>query len=261
MQVRAATAADYDGYARLFPELRVDDPMPSAERFANDLVARSLVAVDGGDVVGFAMVEQLAEVGYVRNIMTAPERRRHGVGLALMTAMRERFLAARATSWCLNVKRDNAPAIALYERCGLQAAYRSSALRVPSTVTLDAPAPGITLVPIPPERDAVVEPAMRLLRGQLASARTKRGRQVVQLVNGDELLGVAVFSPAIPGAFPCRLIEPAFASTLLAGLRALAPPAAAYVQVGIEDDDALRTELLRLGAFVQVEIVHMRGEL
>ncbi len=261
MQIRAATAADYGAYARLFPELGVDDPLPSAEHFADALVARSVVAVDGDDVVGFVLFEQLAEVGYIRNVMTAPAARRRGVGLALMSAMRERFIAANATSWCLNVKPGNAAAIALYERCGLRAAYRACALRLPSGVVLADPAPAIELVPVPAERDAIVEPAMRLLRGQLASARTKSGRQVLQLVNGDQLLGVVVFSAAVPGAFPCRLSDPAFASTLLARLRALGPGEAPYLQVGIEDDDALRAAILELGAFVQLEILHMRGAL
>jgi len=259
MEIRPATAADYAAYARLFPELGVDDPLPSAQHFADALVGRSIVAVDGDDVVGFALFEQLAEVGYIRNVIAAPAARRRGVGLALMTAMRERFVAA--TSWCLNVKAGNAAAIALYERCGLRAAYRSCALRLPSGVALAEPAPGVELVPVPAEHDAVVEPAMRLLRGQLASARTKPNRQVLQLVNGDELLGVVVFSPAIPGAFPCRLSDPAFASTLLARLRLLAPADATYLQVGIENDDALRAAILELGAFVQLEIMHMRGAL
>src|SRR5688572_24388215 len=96
MDVRAATADDYDDFARLMPELGVPDPVPPRERFAGELCRRTLVAVDGGTVVGYALFEALAEVGYVRNIVSDPTRRRQGVGVELMDAMRRRFVAAGA---------------------------------------------------------------------------------------------------------------------------------------------------------------------
>jgi GNAT superfamily N-acetyltransferase len=262
VNVRAAVDADYDAYARLFPELGVDDPLPSRERFIADLLARMLVAVEGDEVVGYSLLEILSDTGYVRNIVTALRARRRGVGAALMAAMRARFVAAGATMWCLNVKPDNAAAIALYRGCGLAPAYHSAALRVPAQVPLASP-PDIELVPLPAEADSVIEPRFRLLRGQLASARARpsKSRHVVQLRRGNETLGVGVFSAAIPGAFPFRLVEPALAGAFIAHLRTLAPPDAAFVQVGIEDDDALRAALLALGAYVQLEILHMRGML
>jgi len=261
MEIRAATIDDHSAYERLFPELGVDDPLPSRARFADELVGRMVVAVDGGVVVGYAISEVLSEVGYVRNIVSAPERRRSGIGRALMSSLHARFAAAGATTWCLNVKPDNAAAIGLYERCGMRPEYRSCALRLPRAIELPPPPPGVELVPVPPEADATVEPALRLLRGQLASARARPSRHVMQLVRGDELLGVAVFMASVPGAFPCRLTDPAHAAAMLGHLRALAPAEAAFVQIGVEDDDAFRAEVTKLGAYVQLEILHMRGPL
>lgn len=42
-QIRPATPDDYRAYTVLFGELGVDDPTPSAERFATDLVPRTLI--------------------------------------------------------------------------------------------------------------------------------------------------------------------------------------------------------------------------
>jgi GNAT superfamily N-acetyltransferase len=261
METRAATVDDYDAYALLMPELGVDDPIPSRTRFADELVARTIVAVEDGHVVGYALFDLMRDVGYVRNIVSAPSRRRRGIGLALMMALRKRFSTAGATAWCLNVKPDNATAIAMYERCGLRAAYRSYALRLPSGVVLPPPPPELSFVPVPVEAEELVEQTLRLLPGQLATSRVRRSRQVMQLRRGRDVVGVAVFAPAIPGAFPFRVIDPSLGSALLAHVRALAPEGAPYVQVGIEDDDALLDAVLALGAYLQLEIVHMRGTL
>ena len=260
MEIRSAVPEDYDAYARLFLELGIDDPVPSRDRFAGELASRILVAVDG-DIVGYALYEVLAEVGYVRNLVSDTTRRRTGVGRALMTYLRDRFVAAGATSWCLNVKPENTAAVTLYERCGMRAMYRSQGVRMPREVALPPVPSDVTLVPVPPETDAVVEPAFHLLRGQLASARTKTDRRVVQLVRGDAVLAVAVFTPAFPGAFPCRIADAKDAAALAAHLRALSPPEASWVQLGVENDKAFCAELVRLGGFVHVEIMHMRGDL
>jgi GNAT superfamily N-acetyltransferase len=102
MEIRPATADDYDDYARLMPELGVDDPVPTRDRFAAELRARTLVASQDAAVVGYALFDVLAERRYIRNLVSDPARRRHGIGLALKEAMRRRFVAAGARAWCLN---------------------------------------------------------------------------------------------------------------------------------------------------------------
>ena len=261
MEVRVATIEDYDAYARLFGELGVDDPIPSRVRFGDEIVARTLVAVDDTGVVGYALFEILTDTGYVRNIVSDPARRRSGIGVALMEAMRVRFAAAGATAWCLNVKPDNVPAIRLYERFGLREAYRTCSLRLAADVALPPQAPDIELVPIAPEDDELVERTFRLLQGQLASSRGRPSRRVLQLRRAGAVVGVAVFSESIPGAFPFRVVAPELGATLLAHLRTFAPPGAPYLQVGIEGDDALHAAVLALGAHVHLEIMHMRGTL
>jgi hypothetical protein len=245
----------------LFPELGVDDPIVTRERFVTETMPRVLVADAGGTIAGYALFDVMAETGYVRNIVSAPDQRRTGVGVALMTAMRDRFVAAGATQWCLNVKPGNVAAIALYERFGFAPQYRSAAVRLPVTIELPPVAPDTQLVPIPADADPIVEPRLKLLRGQLAAARARPSRHVLQLVRGDELLGAGVFLATIPGAFPCRLVAPEHAAAMFARLRELAPPEATFMQIGVEDDEPMRAEVLRLGAYVNLEILHMHGSL
>jgi ribosomal protein S18 acetylase RimI-like enzyme len=260
VEIRAATANDYDDYARLVLELRIDDPIPSRERFAAQLAQRAIMAVDGaGAVVGYAVFEQLADTGYVRNIASDPSRRRQGIGAALMANLRARFVASGATMWCLNVKPDNEPAIALYIRCGLAPAFRSAALRFAADIALAVRA-DLAIAPLDAAEDASVEPRFQLLRGQLAGQRA-RANHVLALRRGADIVGVACFNTSVPGAFPFRCAAPEYGPPFAALLRPLASPTAPWLQVGTENDDALRAALEAAGALCHLEILHMRGAL
>ena len=129
-------AADYQAFVRLFPELAVDDPILEQEKFDRELLPTTIV-VEAGEgapepdrVVGYAYFQILKDLAYVRHIVTAPEARRTGVGRALMAAIAERARTAGCTSWCLNVKRENTVALALYEAVGLAAAFGTKALHL-----------------------------------------------------------------------------------------------------------------------------------
>jgi ribosomal protein S18 acetylase RimI-like enzyme len=259
MEIRAATAADYDAYVALLPELGVDDPTPSRERFGNELVARMTIACEGDEVVGYVLADVMATTGYIRNIVTAPGRRGRGVGRAMMDDMRTRFRVAGATTWCLNVKPDNAAAIALYERCGMRRAFRSCSIRVGRELALPEPPDDVVLAPVASAEDEELERAFGLLRGQLETSRVRLSRRVLQLRHGDTAVGVAVFSDSFPGAFPFRTRDPALAAAFVVRLRELCPAGALFLQVGVEDDEPLRAAIVALGGVVRLEIEHMRG--
>jgi GNAT superfamily N-acetyltransferase len=258
MLVRDAIASDYDAYTRLFRELGIDEGTPSRERFREELSLRMFVATDGDVLVGYLLYEILDGTGYVRNVVSDPDRRRTGIGHALMDHARERFVGASAKAWCLNVKADNRAAIGLYEKVGMRLHYRTTVLRLPRTIAL-VPDPAYTLVPVPPDTDALVEARFQLLAGQLASARKKAGRFVAQLEHDGDVVGVGVFMATIPGSFPWRLVAPQHASAFLALLREHTPDEAVWLQVGVEDDDALAAHVRSLGAYVHLELHHMHG--
>ena len=122
-RIRPAQRADHAAFVRLFPELAVDDPVLDEEGFTALLAPSTLVMENGEDpdpkrVTGYAYFQIMKDTAYVRNIVTAPEARRKGVGRALMAAVAARAREAGCTTWCLNVKPENVAAISLYESTG-----------------------------------------------------------------------------------------------------------------------------------------------
>jgi GNAT superfamily N-acetyltransferase len=261
MEIRKAVEADYAEFARLVPELDTGDPIPSHDRFVDDLLPGVLVMAQGRRVAAYAYYEILRGMGYVRQLVVDAQHRRRGIGTTLMQALRERFVSAQAHAWCLNVLTDNVAAIALYRAQGLHAIHRSHVLRLGAEIPR-APLPeALDLRPIRPEREGIVENALGLLPGQLANSRARGGRSLLELLDGPRTVGVAVFNPVFPGAFPFRVVAPHYGPALAQGLRPLCPPGSAYLQVVIENDDASCEALLQLGARRHRELLHMRGAL
>ncbi len=257
MRIRAARTDDYETFARLFLELESGDPVPERSQFAEEIAPGTLVAEDAG-ALGYAYGHLHDGVLHVRHLVTAPDARRRGVGRALLRAVRAR--ATGAHTWCLNVKRGNTAALALYESEGLAIAWASSAFRfggdalagiaLPATLRLRALER--------PEEDDAVERAVGLRAGQLALGRARK-REPLALEDGVALGGAAVLDARFPGAFPFRL-----ARTELAGpfVRLLADRAARdHLFVTAEDQPDVAAALAAAGGALRFELFHMRGEL
>lgn len=261
--VRDAHEDDYPAFARLFPELQVPDPVPSREKWQRDMCPTTLVAERGGAVLGYVYFELLEDAAYIRNVVSAPEVRRAGVGRALMVAARERLAAVGARRWLLNVMPENIPAVRLYESLGLRQRYVATALRLPWDVVDRLPTghEHVRIGTLKPTDDAQVEQAFDLPRGQVASAR-KRGSVLVLVEgNGEGVLGFASFDPAHPGAFPFRAKRPTVAVHLLVAIRAYALAEHRFVNLVVEDDPELRKFLTGVGAEVKFETHHFAGEI
>jgi ribosomal protein S18 acetylase RimI-like enzyme len=143
LRVRPARPQDYAHFARLMPELATGDRVKEETTFLRELLPTTLIAEPGenGRVVGYAYYQVMKDVTYVRHIVTSPDARRGGVGRALMAAVAERARAASCAAWCLNVKPENAAAIALYEGFGMKRVHGARALRLDWSVVDEANAP------------------------------------------------------------------------------------------------------------------------
>lgn len=259
--IRPAAAADYDVFARLFPELGVDDPVPSKEAWTNVLAPSSYVAERAGEVLGYCYFQEYTDTGYIRNVVVAPEARRAGVGRALMLATAEHFRENGKRTWRLNVKPTNAPALALYARLGMTVEYRARAVTLPWSALARLP-PGDAIVSdLEPDRATLVEQTLALPRGQLAASRGG-GRLSFEATQGAERLpvGVAVFDPGFPGAFPFRVRTLDAVTPLLAAMRRHVPDHD-IVKLVIEDDERLSELLTEVGAITRLEILHLSGPL
>ena len=256
--VRSATTADYFAFATLFRELGTGEPTPTVERWLGDLMHHTLVA-DDGVVRGYVNFERLGNAGHVRNLVVAPDARQRGVGNALMTASADALRAAGASEWHLNVKAHNAAAIQLYEKLGMRAEHRSMIVQLAWAHLARLPAERATVTAAAPEADDDLERAFDLPSGRLAMAR-RSGRIVLQLRDADlAVLGFAVFDRELPGATLFRVARPELAAPLLAELRMHARHD--YLQIVVENHDALADALIAAGGTVRLRLLHYSGPL
>ncbi|REF37371.1 ribosomal protein S18-alanine N-acetyltransferase [Thermasporomyces composti] len=86
-----------------------------------------VVAVDRGqdeEVVGYASLFAVAETADVQRIAVRPDWRRRGVGRRLLRALLDEADLRGCREALLEVRADNAAAIAMYERAGFEAIAR-----------------------------------------------------------------------------------------------------------------------------------------
>jgi len=261
--IRPARADDYASVAALFPELGVDDPVPTRGRWVADLMRDTLVYERAGAIVGYVSFYRLSEIGHVRNLVVAPDVRRSGVGGELMEAAAGQLRGVGVAQWRLNVKVDNLPAVRLYERLGMTVEHRSTALAIAwADVERLAGDASLTALPIEPAEDDDIERALDLAAGQIAMQRSRARRVLVQLRDAAcAPVGFAAFDPEFPGAYPFRVTRPAYAGALFEAMRPHARPADKHVKLVVENDHALAQALVLAGAAVKLEMLHYSGPL
>ena len=100
-----------------------DDPW-SAEMFWDELAQTTtrtyVVATDGDEIAGYAGLAAMPDEAYVQTIAVAPAHQRKGLGATLLTMLLDDAKQRGLPRVGLEVRTDNAPAIALYERFGFQ---------------------------------------------------------------------------------------------------------------------------------------------
>ena len=129
--VRRAGVADAPEVARLLHDFNTEfsDPTPGVEALserARRLLATGEITVllggerpDGLAVIRFRpSIWTAALDAYLEELYVAPERRRHGIGRALLEAAMEVARAAGATRMDLATSETDTAARALYDRCG-----------------------------------------------------------------------------------------------------------------------------------------------
>jgi ribosomal protein S18 acetylase RimI-like enzyme len=269
MHIREATPDDHATYTRLFTRLGVDDPPLDAARFVIELMPTTLVADGDEGPLGYLYFQMLGSDCYVRHVVTDAQRERRGVARALLSALRMRALALGKTSWRLNVKPENTRAVALYTALGMREVSRSHVLRLPGwphpapLVDDDARA-RILVRDLARDEDEETEHAFALVAGQLEAARAIATRQLVIATDDEKRVGFALFEPSFPGAFPFRARDLVVIDAIVRFLAArtdAAPAGRAFIQLVIEDDEALSRALRARGATHVMETSHYRGAL
>jgi GNAT superfamily N-acetyltransferase len=259
--VRDATPADYEVFARLFPELRVPDPVLTQAQFEERMLPNTIIATGGEPVetVGYANWRLYGTTAHVVHVVVDPRAWRRGVGRLMMEEIRRRVVARGATRWYLFVKADNEPAIRLYQHVGLALERRGwptvanwSALK-----TLECSVGTSTFEPTLEEasrfaRDHGVDPE------RLAIFWARAGAVFVALRDDAGICALATFDPAFPSICPILVTRPEYARPLFD----LFFPHAQHPHVHLcVDDAALADALFKCGAKLEYETLRMGAPL
>ncbi len=256
--MRAAVATDYAHFVRLFPELETGDAIISEEAWAFEVMPGMWLFERDDGVVAYAYMRLLEGSAAVYHVVVDPLARGQGVGQRVMRALRKTALEAGATSWELNVKPQNEPAVRLYRSVGMVPVFVAYALKMPwKKVDHLDPVEGPPARVFGADEDARLEAAFGLAKGALAD---RRGRGYVMLTL-DEPLGLACFNPSFPGAMPFCVRDPQAVRPLLEGMRPHARPEHDHTSVFVQDNEAAAKRLIDAGAELRMEALHMKGPL
>lgn len=250
--LRPADAADYPVFARLFPELGVADPVPTPEQFASRMLPHVVLLEQDGEALGYSFWQLYGRKAHVVHVVVDPSARGRGAGRALMQEVLGRVQAQGCERWYLNVKQDNAPAIALYRRCGMSIEHEGWATRITwaNLATLPEAPGGTVAYTLEGSDDAVIPASLGVDAERLALLRTRQDVVLLAVREANEPVAVAAFDPAFPGVYPIRVARPELARSVFDALRPSARHEHVYVTV--EGDRALYDRLSTAGG----ELLH-----
>src|SRR5688572_15754371 len=232
MTIRPARPEDYAAYVRLFGELAIPDPVPSAARFVTLAEAMRVACDDAGEVVGYITWRPYGALAHVVQVAVDREHRGRRIGERLLDRVREEARAAGCTRWYLNVKRDNAPALRLYERAGFAFELESVVMslawaRLPRIDVRDELAT--------PADDAAIAARFRIPVERIATFRARGSfRMVIVRDDAAEIVAFAPFDPAFPGVPALSAARPELAHAVLEAVRRHADPAIDFVRITVE---------------------------
>jgi N-acetylglutamate synthase-like GNAT family acetyltransferase len=245
----------------LFRELLIDDPIADRAIWTEQCMPYTWAATLAGEVIGYCYVQAFDTVGHLQNIVVASSARQRGVGRALMAAAVTWFRARGLTSWRLNVRADNAPALALYESFGLKRAHSTKLLRLPWQATSRLPEGDAVVRALSVDRDRAAEALFDIPSGTIERLRP-RGRLPFEAIapSSGECVGLTLFDARIPRARPFRALTLGAVAPMLAELK-LHAPQGPHIDVLVENDPRLSALLEDLGASVRLETCVMQAQL
>ncbi len=261
--IRDARPDDYPTFVELFAELGVPEPPPPREEFVSRILQSVFFVCDDAErSIGYGLGSVVGENWHVGHVVTAKDARARGVGRAIMDEHARRGRTAGRSRWTLNVKRENAPAIRLYERCGMAIAAKTWAMSIDwADVARLAASPRHDLIVVEPEADAAIERTFGLAPGEVGAHRARAGRVIAGVRADGRIVAFASFDPSFPGAAPFRPLEPQWLEALLASMKQHARPQDAHVRMIVEGDETLVHTLIDAGARVALELFRMVGSL
>jgi GNAT superfamily N-acetyltransferase len=260
--IRPAREDDYPDWVAFFRALETPDDVYTREQYAARIVPSAFFVCEGERLVGYGYGMPMGARWYVMHVVTAEGARGRGVGRVIMDEHARRARTVGLARWMLNVKRDNGPAIRLYERCGMRVAAATWAMIVDwAGVARLPPSPPHTTEILDAKDDAVVERTFGHASGEIAGQRARQGRVIVAVRAEGAIVAWASFVPDFPGSFPFRTRGAEWNAALLGAMRPHARPTDARVRLVIEDDEAAMRDVVAAGGEVLLSLFRMEGAL
>ncbi len=125
-RLRPMLESDVEQIVPIEAELFAGDPPWSAEQFQSELEGVPetrwyTVAEDAsGELAGYAGLREVDGTADIQTIAVVPAHQRRGLGTALLNALIDVARRRRAREVLLEVRADNEPAIAFYQRHGFE---------------------------------------------------------------------------------------------------------------------------------------------
>jgi hypothetical protein len=172
-----------------------------------------------------------------------------------MQAAAERLRALGCIHWSLYVTDTNAPAIALYRRCGMQVTSNVDEILIAARDVRGLPEDSrIIVTPLTVENDAAVERTFGMPEGRFARVRRLPSRSFFAAHRGDDIVGTISFDEGTRSTpFLCAKSAAAARALIAAAVRD------GEVLLFVDDDTALSRALVAAGGRVVRHMLHMDG--
>jgi ribosomal-protein-alanine N-acetyltransferase len=125
-RLRPMLESDVEKLVPIEAELFAGDPPWSAKQFRSELAGvpetrwYTVAEDESGELAGYAGLREVDGTADIQTIAVVPDHQRHGLGTSLLDALIDEARRRRAREVLLDVRADNEPAIALYERHGFE---------------------------------------------------------------------------------------------------------------------------------------------
>ena len=182
--------------------------MPDVEYWVENLMPKTIfLEAENGELAAYALTFPFGERGDVRQIAVAPEYRGQGVGKRIMHVVAQRFREAGVRDWRLEVRANNAPAIACYRSVGMSVLREMEIVRVtPEVAARFGKRGNVELVDA--TDDATLEARWDLGAGQIARWRKARPHAIMWQVRDRALTHYApTYTPTHGLMFPFRAAD------------------------------------------------------
>jgi len=132
LELHRPTRADRAALISLLADGFSESAEQVADRLARRTDGESLVAVDGGQVVGTLRLTTTSRRSMIYGFVIDKQRRGRGLGTRMLGAVLDRLSAAGITDVGLEVDPDNTPAVRLYQAFGFETITTYRYMRLPS---------------------------------------------------------------------------------------------------------------------------------